>query len=139
MLDAYDTDVNALARHVLAVVDDRLPGARRMVYDNFNATVIGYSPDGRSRHAVCSVAVYPRWVNLFFLAGRELPDPNDMLQGTGSTVRHVRLTRRDDLDDRVLRLLDEAIDRWPWQFPHDVTLSTVVVSVAEKRRPRRPK
>ena len=66
------------------MVDARLAGAARVVYCNWNATVVGYSPDGKTRHAVCSVAAYPRWVNLFFFVGPDLPDPHGLLKGSGT-------------------------------------------------------
>ena len=87
-----------------------------MVYDNWNATVVGYSPDGKSRHAVCSVAAYRRWVNPFFFVGPHLPDPHGLLRGSGSTVRSVRIEQSADLDQRVKDLLDAAVVGWPWQF-----------------------
>lgn len=136
-LTAYTDDVRTLTYHALATVDARLPGAIRMVYDNWNATVVGYSPDGKSRHAVCSVAAYPRWVNLFFFVGPDLPDPHHLLEGQGSTVRRVRLSTPSDVDERVIDLLDAAIDMWPWSFEADRPTTTTIAAVSEKRRPRR--
>jgi hypothetical protein len=135
-LRAYRDDVRTLTYHVLAWVDRRLAGAQRMVYENWNATVVAYSPDGRSRHAVCSVAAYPRWVNLYFFVGPELTDPHRLLRGSGSTVRHVRLTGPADLDERVADLFDEAVARSPWPFEAGPQ-TTTVVSVSGRRRPRR--
>ena len=69
LLSEYTDEIHALMYEVMGMVDARLPGATRMIYANWNATVVGYSPDGKSRHAVCSIAAYPRWVNLFFAVG----------------------------------------------------------------------
>ena len=76
LLSEYTEELRALFYEVLGAVDARLAGATRMVYSNWNTTVAGYSPDGKSRHSVCSVAAYPRWVNLCFFVGPELPDPH---------------------------------------------------------------
>jgi len=38
-----------------------------MVYDNYNALVIAFSPNERPSDAIFSIALYPHWVNLFFL------------------------------------------------------------------------
>ena len=108
-----------------------------MVYANWNATVIGYSADGSARHAVCSVAAYPRWVNLFFFVGPELPDPHGLLRGTGSTVRSVRISTPDDVDGRVTDLLEAAVEMWPWRYDARQPTTTVVAAVSGKRRPRR--
>jgi hypothetical protein len=136
LLSEYTSEIRALAYTVLTNVDARLVGATRMVYGNWNATVVGYSPDGKSRHAVCSVAVYRRWVNLFFFVGPELPDPHGLLTGSGSTVRGVRITNPTDLDDRVVALLDDAVNMWPWKFDSHQPTTTAIVSVSDKRRSR---
>ena len=137
-LREYTDEIRALTYLVMATVDAQLIGATRMVYSNWNATVVGYSPDGRSRHAVCSVAAYPRWVNLFFFAGKNLPDPHRLLKGSGTTVRSVRIATPEDLDHRVVDLLDAAIAMWEWPFDPQQPTTTEVVSVSDKRRPRRP-
>ena len=121
---------------MLTKVDARLADATRMVYVDWNATVVGYSPDGVSRHSVCSVAAYPRWVNLFFFVGPELPDPHGLLRGTGSTVRSVRILQPSDFDRRVVELLDAAVAMWQWRFDADRPTTTVIASVSDKRRPR---
>lgn len=136
-LSDYRDEIRRLTYDVLSRVDERLAGATRMIYSNWNATVVAYSPDGRTRHAVCSVAAYPRWVNLFFFVGPELPDPHGLLLGKGSTVRSVRITRPEDFDDRVADLLDAAIAMWPFAFDAWKPTTTTVVSVSDKQRPRR--
>jgi hypothetical protein len=138
LLGEYDPAVASLAQHVLARIDALLAGAHRMVYDNCNATVVGYSPDGKARHAVCSVAAYPRWVNLFFFAGSVLPDHHGLLQGTGSTVRSVRLAAPGDFDGRVVDLIGAAVAMSEVPFDADRPLSTEIVSRATRRRTRRP-
>jgi hypothetical protein len=77
----YSTDVARLARQVLAVLRRRHPGATELVYDNYNALAIGFGPGDRSSDAVFSIALYPRWVSLFFLDGARLSDPDRLLKG----------------------------------------------------------
>ena len=114
-----------------------MPRAQRLIYDNYNALVIGFCATDRASSGILSVAVYPRWVNLFFFVGPDLPDPHHLLEGQGSTVRRVRLTAPSDVDDRVTELLDAAIDMWPWSFDADRPITTTIAAVSEKRRPRR--
>ena len=40
-----------------------------MAYNTFNALVIGFCPGDRASEAILSIALYPRWVNLYFLDG----------------------------------------------------------------------
>jgi hypothetical protein len=137
LLCEYTDEIRALVYHVLAHADARLAGATRMVYSNWNATAVGYSADGMNRHSVCSVVAYPRWVNICFFVGPELPDPHGLLKGTGSTVRTVRILNPTSLDQRVVALFDAAIEMWPWKFDPRQPTTTIIVSVTDKHRPRR--
>jgi hypothetical protein len=78
-------------------------------------------------------------VNLFFFVGPRLPDPQGLLRGTGSTVRSVRIAESTNVDQRVTDLLDAAVGMWPWPWPFDSQqpTATIIVSVSDKKRPRR--
>ena len=82
----YAPEIAELAHAVLARMRKRLPGALQLVYDNYsyNALAIGFGPTERASEAIFSIALYPRWVSLFFLRGASLPDPEKPLKGSGS-------------------------------------------------------
>jgi hypothetical protein len=135
-LAAYEPGIQALMHHGLDRLDAVLPGAVRMVYDNWNATVVGYTPDGRARQAACSLAAYPRWVNLFFFVGDALGDPR--LRGSGSTVRSLRLVAPDDIDDAACALVRKAAALGDWHPEPRAEVTTVIAAISERRKPRRP-
>lgn len=136
-IDKYSADVAALARAVLRKMRARLPGAVQLVYDNYNALVIGFGPTERASEAIFSIALYPRWVNLFFLHGVGLPDPKRLLKGNGKLVRHVVLNDAEDLDDPAVRdLMAHALKRSPTPLAGPGRM--VIKSVSAKQRPRRP-
>ncbi|HEU0175429.1 MAG TPA: hypothetical protein VFV58_14300, partial [Blastocatellia bacterium] len=58
----YTPEIGARCQATLAKMRDRLPGAIELVYDNYNALVIGFSPTERASDAIFSIALYPRWV-----------------------------------------------------------------------------
>src|ERR1035437_9803573 len=91
-LDKYTPAIATLARACLAQMQARLPGAVLLVYDNYNALAIGFGPSERASEAVFSIALYPRWVTLFFLQGAGLADPRQLLKGKGKVVRHIVLS-----------------------------------------------
>jgi hypothetical protein len=135
----YSPDVADLARDVLVRMRERLPGAVEMVYDNYNALVIGFGPTARTSDAIFSVALYPRWVNLFFLQGAGLPDPQRLLRGSGKVVRHLRLEEADDLDQPAVQaLLATALARARVPLDPNNPRCLVIKSVSAKQRPRRP-
>jgi hypothetical protein len=116
-----------------------LPGALQLVYDNYNALVIGFGPTERASDAVISVVLYPRYVVLCFLWGAELPDPDKVLSGSGARARTLRLDSLALLDEPSVRLLiDQAASRADWTRSADEAARTVIKSVSERQRPRRP-
>ena len=83
-----------------------------MVYDNYNALAIGFGPTERPSQAIFSIAVFPKWVSLFFLQAQGLPDPDHILQGSGKRARHIRLPSAATLDEMSVKtLMQEATAR----------------------------
>lgn len=117
----------------------RLPGAVQLVYDNYNALAIGFGPSERASEAIFSIALYPRWVTLFFLQGAGLPDPGRLLKGGGKVVRHIVLTSAADLDQAAIQqLMAEALRRAEAGIDPSTPGCLVIRSVSAKQRPRRP-
>jgi hypothetical protein len=115
------------------------PRGFELVYDNYNALVLGYGPTARASDAVLSLAAYPRWVTLFFLHGISLTDPSGLLQGSGKQVRSIRLRSAEDLDSpAVVALVVQAAAAQRMAFEQAPRLTTVVKSVSKTQRPRRP-
>jgi hypothetical protein len=94
-----------LTRAVLARLRPRFPGAVELIYDKRRGMVVGFSPDERASNAINSIAVYSKWINLYFFAGDTLPDPDGLLQGTGNMVRSIRITSAEDLDRPAVKAL----------------------------------
>jgi hypothetical protein len=92
-----------LTKAVLAKLRPRFPGAIETVYDKKNSLVIGFCPDERASNVINAIAVYTNWINLYFFEGDTLPDPEGLLQGTGTMVRNIRVTKAADLDRPAVR------------------------------------
>jgi hypothetical protein len=114
-------------------------GAVEMVYDNYNALVVGFGATERASEAVLSIAVMPRWVTLCFLQGAGLPDPHGLLRGSGNVVRSIRLAGPADVDrPEVRELVSLAIARSPQPFDTTRANRIVIKSISARQRPRRP-
>jgi hypothetical protein len=138
-LDRYSPPVAALARACLAKMRARLPGAVQLVYDNYNALVIGFGPSERASEAIFSIVLYPRWVTLFFLQGAGLPDPQHLLKGSGKVVRHIVLASAADLDlPPIQDLMAKALRRAEVGIDPGAAGKLVIRSISAKQRPRRP-
>jgi hypothetical protein len=138
-LDAYTPEVVGIARKALMKLRRRLPFATEMVYDNYNALACGFGPSERVSDVVFSIAVYPKHVNFFFLQGAKLPDPDGLLQGSGSRVRHIRLEDETTLDrNDVKAMMATAMRMAKAPFDEKAEYKLVIKSVSAKQRPRRP-
>ena len=139
-LSRYEPGVRSLARAILRRMEARLPGATELVYDNYNALVVGFGPNDRASDCPLSVAVYARWVNLYFLEGSLLADADGVLKGRGSRVRHVTLHQAQDFDDpRVQALITQALDVTDPPFPVRAGRRSILIkSISTKQRSRRP-
>jgi len=133
----YDADIVSVAVDARARLRRRIPGAYELVYDNYNALVIGFGPTEKASDAVISLALYPRWVTLFFLCGATLPDPLALLKGSGKQVRSIRLETASILDTPGVRaLLDAALAEADPPMPSRGRV--IIKSVSAKQRARRP-
>jgi len=140
LLAKFAPEVEGIARQALKKMRVRLPGAIELVYDNYNALAIGFSPTERASDAIFSIALYPRWVSLFFLInGTTLHDPDCYLRGGGSRVRHTVLENAATFDDpAVLDLMGQALEMSPKQIDATQPRRLVIKSISAKQRPRRP-
>jgi len=136
----FDPAIAKLTRSCRSVVRKRYPSAIELVYDNYNALAIGYSPTEKTSEVVFSLAVYARGLNLYFMYGRSLPDPNGLLQGSGTQGAFIRLESVATLDEpKVIDLIQRAVKRQKPTFPAKGKGYTVVKSISAKQRPRRTK
>lgn len=138
-IDRFTPDIAILARALIARLKARIPGATILVYDYYNALAIGWAPDDKTRHGILSLALYPRWVNLCFLRGADLPDPHGLLAGTGSQARTIRIAGETQLDDaRVDALIAEALHRSEPPVDPTAAGALIIKGISPRQRARRP-
>ena len=138
-LAKFSPNVAAQARTVLKRMRMLYPNALELVYDNYNALAIGFGPTERASDAIFSIALYPKWVSLFFLQGVGLPDPQKLLKGSGNAVRHIVLSTPEMLENPAIHeLMREAEARARVPFDSKVTRRLIIKSVSDKQRSRRP-
>jgi hypothetical protein len=129
-LDRYQGAIATQARAARKKLRKLLPDALELVYDNYNALVILFAGGERTADRVVSLALYPRWVTLFFWNGAKLKDPKKLLQGSGATVRGIRDADLDDPD--VIALVEQAASKVRFD-----KRGLIIQAVVKKQRPRR--
>jgi hypothetical protein len=138
-LAKFTPEMAAFARRALVKMRKRLPNAIEMVYDNYNALVIGFVPNERPSDVIFSIAIFPRKIALCFLQGARLPDPHKRLKGSGNVARNVALDDLSVMDDPQIRaLMNEALLRAKVRMDPKQKRKLIIRSISAKQRPRRP-
>ena len=92
----------SLLRHTLKEV---VPQATEQFHTGWK--VLTY----KNKRVVCSLAPHAKWVNIQFMEGTSLKDPASLLQGTGKTMRHVKITAEQDVSESVIAIITQAEQR----------------------------
>jgi hypothetical protein len=90
---------------------DLYPQVNELIYDNYNALAIGWSPTERVGHTFCSIAVGRTSMNIHFgfYWGAELSDPETMLIGEGNQYRYILVRNVEEFPKAYIkRLVKEA-------------------------------
>ena len=115
----------------------RLPTAHEVVYEYRDWFVISYSPNEHGYEGVLVIRATADGVKLYFNRGKELPDPEKLLQGSAQT-RWIDVEGASTLArPAVARLIDEAIARNRVPFARAGRGSVVIRSASAKQRRRR--
>jgi hypothetical protein len=107
----YPPQVQELALAANDVLLEVLPGAE-LSFDE-KAKVIGYGYGPGYKGLVCTLLLSKNGVKIGVAYGAELPDPKNIMQGSGKVHRHVQLSTEDDLKRPGLKaLLKAALAAW---------------------------
>ena len=116
----------------------RLPTAHEVVYEYRDCFVISYSPNERGYEGVLAIRASANGVKLYFNRGKELPDPEKLLQGAGKQTRWLHVEGASTLArPAVALLIGEAIARTRVPFAPTGRGPVVIRSVSAKQRRRR--
>lgn len=134
----FDPAVAPIIRGAVKKLRARFSTAVELVYDNYNALAVGWTPNGRTSEVIVSVAGTSRGAVLYFTHGKKLKDPHKLLQGAGNQGRFVRIDTLAVLDDpRVDALVSAAAEQGKTPLPARGRGYTVIKSISAKQRPRR--
>jgi hypothetical protein len=137
MFAPSDLRLTAAVRRALR---KRLPTAHEVVYEYRDFVAISYSPNEHGYEGVLVIRASADGVRLYFNGGKELPDPQRLLHGSGTQTRWMQVEGASTLArPEVARLIDEAISRNPVPFARAGSGSVVIrPTSAATRRSGRP-
>ena len=135
----YDPEMATLGKALRAKLRARLPGLFEIVYvyESQNSLVIAYSPTENGYDALCSIALYPSGVKLYFAQGPALSksDPNKLLQGRGKSARHIVLDSAADFDRAEIEvLMAAALKLAKLRLDPSAKGSVIIKAEAQKQR-----
>ncbi|HET9590092.1 MAG TPA: DUF1801 domain-containing protein [Anaerolineales bacterium] len=101
---AVSPHARQLAEQARALIQSVYPAVVEVPWPKQRVIGYGVGPKKMSEH-FCYISVSKNHINLGFMYGAELPDPENLLEGSGKLLRHVRITQPEQLSDPALREL----------------------------------
>ena len=90
-----------LTRSLRELILSLVPEAEPKIYTGWG--VIDFQLGGK--RDFLSIGPQKKYVNLYFMKGVELSDPQGLLEGTGKILRHVKIRTEKDLQNKALHAL----------------------------------
>ena len=108
-LTSYSAEIASFAQSLRAYLKRETKPAFELAGDSAQSFNIGYGFTTKSWDCYCAIIVYRKHINISFPSGASLTDPEELLHGTGSRIRHLKIRELKDLKTPAVRkLLAEA-------------------------------
>ena len=95
------------AVHLRDIILSIHPDAVEIVRLGDRAATYGLGPKKMSEGYVYIIP-HANWVNLGFYKGADLADPDDLLEGTGKKLRHIKIRAAAEADNPKIHTLDQS-------------------------------
>src|SRR5580693_8477366 len=106
-LEAYDRHISDLALALREIILEEAPDASESVYQVYTVAIwFGFS--GKMKDMFCYIATNAGHVNLGFPRGAALPDPNQVLEGEGKAMRHIKFASLREVERPFVRRYIQA-------------------------------
>ena len=136
LLKPYDRGVQELTLTLRDLVLEKLAPCCEYIVEVYIVSIL-YGPTHRMKDGICYIGVIQDHVNLGFIRGSELADPQRILEGTGKQMRHIKIRNISDLGRPAIRAyLQEACERAGYEVAADKE-KTVTTSVKRKSSTKR--
>jgi len=144
-LKPFHKDITQRALWLREFIWDLYPQTNELIYDNYNALAVGWSPTDRVGHTFCSIAIgrTSNNVHFGFYWGSELSDPGKILLGEGNQYRYILVPDENKFPKAYIKnLLNEAYANSLAKVKDKkqiISGQTIVKSVSEKKRGKKIK
>jgi hypothetical protein len=110
-LEPFPEAIRDLTLWLRSFIWDLYPQTNELIYDNYNALAIGWSPTDRVGHIFCSIAVgrTSNNVHFGFYWGAQIADPEKKLIGQGRQYRYILVKEKSGFPKTYIKkLMKEA-------------------------------
>jgi Domain of unknown function (DU1801) len=136
LLKPYERGVQELTLALRELVLEELAPCCEYIVEVYIVSIL-YGPTHRMKDGICYIGVIKDHVNLGFIRGSELADPQRILEGTGKQMRHIKIRNMSDLERPAIRTyLQEACERAGYEVATDKE-KTVTIAVKRKSSAKR--
>ena len=102
LLTTNEPEAQQLAVDLRKVILRLMPRAKEKIYRGGGVADYGLARSGRG---FLSIGPQKNYVNLYFMNGISMSDPEHLLEGTGKKLRHVKIRKPADLKNKALQTL----------------------------------
>ncbi|MCS7036153.1 MAG: DUF1801 domain-containing protein [Saprospiraceae bacterium] len=107
--ERFSPEVSKIAKTIFEITEKILLPSKKMWIDQADG-MISFGTEKNMRGEICYIKPLKDSVNLGFFHGANLEDPQNLLRGTGKSLRHVKFKKREEIDlDAVKRLIEAAL------------------------------
>lgn len=100
-IQSFSSEIQEIARETRKLINKILPDVVEVVWIKQKNIGFGTGPKKKTEH-FCWLMPATKHVSLGFNYGAELPDPENLLEGTGKLFRHYKVKSLDDLSNPAL-------------------------------------
>ena len=144
-LTPFNKEITERALWLREFIWDLYPQANELIYDNYNALAVGWSPTDRVGHTFCSIALgrTSNNVHFGFYWGSEISDPDKILLGEGNQYRYILVPDKDKFPKAYIKkLVKEAYANSLAKVKDKKQIrsgQTIVKSISAKKREKKTK
>lgn len=106
-LKPFDKNISEIVLWLRDFVWDLYPQTNELIYDNYNALALGWSPTEKVSHIFCGIALYRTNKNIHFnfYWGSEISDPKKLLIGEGRQYRYILVKNNEGFPKTYIKKL----------------------------------
>lgn len=105
-----DPKVESIARRADGLIEEVMPDVVKVAWPTQNIIGYGVGPKKMSEQ-FCYIALFDSRINLGFYYGADLDDQENLLEGSGQMMRHIKISKLEQLENPAVRELVTAASK----------------------------